>query len=231
MFNKRARNYKNIPQEEVAIKTDEKLEEVKDERTLKFQIKLKNFDKDTSTPIIAKVTENGQNSYVVPKLEEDDEMEDTYLVETPVESDHAEVHVFVPPVNIDGSMYEIPEESIKKVANKENFDLKFIPKEEVTEEQIRKVLTDTKTALENGCNELTVNEKNKFLNKIIENVSNYDVKKAKTITEVEPIKETGKEAKKSSSLSETIKSNKDPVKELANNTQSKPLVEKKRKSL
>lgn len=57
------------------------------------------------------------------------------------------------------------------------------------------------------------------------------MKKAKTITEVEPIKETGKEAKKSSSLSETIKSNKDPVKELANNTQSKPLVEKKRKSL
>lgn len=191
----------------------------KEEKTLHFTIKLKSFDPKTSTPLIVKVKEDKKETYTVPKVTPKEKSKtDEYRIETPVESEKAEVTLFVPPVNNDGSMYEIPKEPIEE---EKSVELKLIPKDKVTEEQIKTVLDNTKKAVENGCDELTVNEKNKLMEKQVENTNKADVKKGNETTKPEKVKETGKEPTASTKEIPSVAVEKDPV------TKTKPTTTKK----
>lgn len=112
-----------------------------------FQAKIESFDPETSTPLIVKVKDDKEETYAVAKITPTETSEtEEYTVETLVSSEDAEVTLFVPPVNADGSMYEIPKEPIKEDKDKV-VELKPIPKDKVTEEQINTVLDNTKTAV------------------------------------------------------------------------------------
>lgn len=186
----------------------------KEEKTLNFTVKLKSFDPKTSTPLIVKVKEDKKETYVVPKVTPKEKSKtEEYTVETPISSENAEVTLFVPPVNADGSMYEIPKEPIKEDKEK-SVELKLIAKDKVTEEQIKTVLDNTKKAVENGCDELTINEKNKLMEKQVENTNKADVKKVKETAKPEKVKETGKETEASTKNVTSIAVEKDPVTEV-----------------
>lgn len=198
----------------------------KEEKTLNFTVKLKSFDPKTSTPLIVKVKEDKKETYVVPKVTPKEKSKtEEYTVETPISSENAEVTLFVPPVNADGSMYEIPKEPIKEDKEK-SVELKLIAKDKVTEEQIKTVLDNTKKAVENGCDGLTVNEKNKLIEKQVENTNKADVKKGKETAKPEKVKETGKENTTSKKEIESITVEKDPVKKVKP-TEKEPVAEVK----
>lgn len=110
-------------------------------------------------------------------------------------------------------MYEIPKEPIKEDKEK-SVELKLISKDKVTEEQIKTVLDNTKKAVENGCDELTVNEKNKLMEKQVENTNKADVKKGKETAKPEKVKETGEEVTASTKDVPSVAVEKDPVKEV-----------------
>lgn len=207
------------PTKETSTKVSTQEKEVTKE-TVTFQAKLKSFDPKTSTPLIVKVKEDKKETYVVPKVTPKEKSKtDEYTIETPVESKNAEVTLFVPPVNADGSMYEIPKEPIKE---EKSVELKLIPKDKVTEEQIKTVLDNTKKAVENGCDELTINEKNKLMEKQVENTNKADVKKGKESAKPEKVKETGEEAAASTKDIPSVAVEKDPVVEVKPTTPAKP---------
>lgn len=207
------------PTKETSTEVSTQEKEVTKEKVT-FQAKIKSFDPKTSTPLIVKVKEDKKETYVVPKLTPKEKSKtDEYTIETPVKSENAEVTLFVPPVNNDGSMYEIPKEPIKE---EKSVELKLIPKDKVTEEQIKTVLDNTKKAVENGCDELTVNEKNKLMEKQVENTNKADVKKGNESAKPEKVKETGEEPAASTKDIPSVAVEKDPVVEVKPTTPAKP---------
>lgn len=176
---------------------EESKEELKGEK-FEFSLKLDNFDPETSTPVIVKVKENDKETYKVPEVTpKTQNNNDTYLMKVPVETKDAEVTVFVPPVNKDGSMYETPSKPVEK-----DLELKPIPKDKVTEKQIEQILNDTKTAVEKGLEGLSESEQKELIEKQIENTNKADVKKDasteptkddKVVATVEPSKTPSKD--------------------------------------
>lgn len=167
----------------------------KKEKKVTFKAKIEHYNEKTSTPLIVKVKEENKETYTIPTVKPD--KKDTYTVETPTVTEKAEVTIAVSPINDDGSLYEIPKKPVETKNESSEVELKLVPKDKVTEKQINDTLTKTKEAMEKGCNELTVEEKNKLLEKQVENSNKADVKKGNETKISEKVKPTGNEKAKS----------------------------------
>lgn len=163
----------------------------KKEKKVTFKAKIEHYNEKTSTPLIVKVKEENKETYTIPTVKPD--KKDTYTVETPTVTEKAEVTIAVSPINDDGSLYEIPEKPVETKKENSEVELKLVPKDKVTEKQINDTLTKTKEAMEKGCDELTVEEKNKLLEKQVENSNKADVKKGNETKISEKVKPTGNE--------------------------------------
>lgn len=201
------------PKEDKKVESKiENNENAKQEKSLSFTFKLKNFNLEKSTPLILKIKEGTKENYSIAKLiDNTKEIEDTYHVEIPVKNDDTEIKLFVPPVNEDGSIYEISDNIIK---NDETIELKLIPSNEVSKDMVSKILDNTKLAIEKGCEELSQNEKDEF------------TKKQKLYLEKNNIAEKS-EAKSSENVATKINNTdknttKSKEKFVAKNTESKP---------
>lgn len=152
------------PKEDKKVESKlENNEKAKREKSLSFTFKLKNFNLEKSTPLILKIKEGTKENYSIAKfIDNTKKSEDTYLFEIPVKNDDTEINLFVPPVNEDGSIYEISDDIIK---NDETIELKLIPSNEVNKNMVSKILDNTKLAIEKGCEELSQNEKDEFAKK------------------------------------------------------------------
>ncbi|WP_311479650.1 hypothetical protein [uncultured Anaerococcus sp.] len=152
------------PKEDKKVESKlENNEKAKQEKSLSFTFKLKNFNLEKSTPLILKIKEGTKENYSIAKfIDNTKKSEDTYLFEIPVKNDDTEINLFVPPVNEDGSIYEISDDIIK---NDETIELKLIPSNEVNKNMVSKILDNTKLAIEKGCEELSQNEKDEFAKK------------------------------------------------------------------
>lgn len=175
------------------VETPSKKQKIQNDKKEKqnFKVKLENFDPKTSTPIIIKYISNDKENYSIAKIKQDKKIESNiYNVEVNIPSIKNEITIFVPPVNKDGSTYETNEKELK--SDKET-ELKHISKDKVTDEQINKILTDTRKAMENGCDELTIEQKNKLLEQQVNNTNKADVKKGKETKIAKKIKPTNEE--------------------------------------
>lgn len=171
--------------------SSESMSEAEGKKTVTFTAKIPHYNEKTSTPLIVKVKEENKETYTIPTVKPD--KKDTYTVETPTVTEDAEVTIAVSPINDDGSLYEIPEKPVETKNKAAEVELKLVPKDKVTEKQINDTLTKTKEAMEKGCNELTVEEKNKLLEKQVENSNKADVKKGNETKISEKVKPTGNE--------------------------------------
>lgn len=171
--------------------SSESMSEAEGKKTVTFTAKIPHYNEKTSTPLIVKVKEENKETYTIPTVKPD--KKDTYTVETPTVTEDAEVTIAVSPINDDGSLYEIPEKPVETKNESSEVELKLVPKDKVTEKQINDTLTKTKEAMEKGCNELTVEEKNKLLEKQVENSNKADVKKGNETKISEKVKPTGNE--------------------------------------
>lgn len=163
----------------------------KKEKKVTFKAKIEHYNEKTSTPLIVKVKEENKETYTIPTVKPAEK--DTYTVETPTVTEKAEVTIAVSPINDDGSLYEIPKKPVETKKENAEVELKLVPKDKVTEKQINDTLTKTKEAMEKGCDELTVEEKNKLLEKQVENSNKADVKKDNETKISEKVKPTGNE--------------------------------------
>ena len=175
--------------------SSESMSEAEGKKTVTFTAKIPHYNEKTSTPLIVKVKEENKETYTIPTVKPAEK--DTYTVETPTVTEKAEVTIAVSPINDDGSLYEIPEKPVETKKENSEVELKLVPKDKVTEKQINDTLTKTKEAMEKGCNELTVEEKNKLLEKQVENSNKADVKKGNETKISEKVKPTGNEKAKS----------------------------------
>lgn len=175
--------------------SSESMSEAEGKKTVTFTAKIPHYNEKTSTPLIVKVKEENKETYTIPTVKPD--KKDTYTVETPTVTEKAEVTIAVSPINDDGSLYEIPEKPVETKSDNAEVELKLVPKDKVTEKQINDTLTKTKEAMEKGCDELTVEEKNKLLEKQVENSNKADVKKGNETKISEKVKPTGNEKAKS----------------------------------
>lgn len=175
--------------------SSESMSEAEGKKTVTFTAKIPHYNEKTSTPLIVKVKEENKETYTIPTVKPD--KKDTYTVETPTVTEKAEVTIAVSPINDDGSLYEIPKKPVETKKENSEVELKLVPKDKVTEKQINDTLTKTKEAMEKGCNELTVEEKNKLLEKQVENSNKADVKKGNETKISEKVKPTGNEKAKS----------------------------------
>ena len=158
--------------------SSESVSEAEGKKIVTFTAKIPHYNEKTSTPLIVKVKEENKETYTIPTVKPAEKAEkDTYLVEVPVATEEAEVTIVVSPINDDGSLYEIPKKPVETKKENAEVELKLVPKDKVTEKQINDTLTKTKEAMEKGCDELTVEEKNKLLEKQVENSNKADVKK------------------------------------------------------
>lgn len=171
--------------------SSESMSEAEGKKTVTFTAKIPHYNEKTSTPLIVKVKEENKETYTIPTVKPD--KKDTYTVETPTVTEDAEVTIAVSPINDDGSLYEIPEKPVETKSDNAEVELKLVPKDKVTEKQINDTLTKTKEAMEKGCDELTVEEKNKLLEKQVENSNKADVKKGNETKISEKVKPTGNE--------------------------------------
>lgn len=171
--------------------SSESMSEAEGKKTVTFTAKIPHYNEKTSTPLIVKVKEENKETYTIPTVKPD--KKDTYTVETPTVTEKAEVTIAVSPINDDGSLYEIPKKPVETKKESSEVELKLVPKDKVTEKQINDTLTKTKEAMEKGCNELTVEEKNKLLEKQVENSNKADVKKDNETKISEKVKPTGNE--------------------------------------
>lgn len=172
----------------------ESVSEAEGKKSVTFTAKIAHYNEKTSTPLIVKVKEENKETYTIPTVKPAEKAEkDTYLVEVPVATEEAEVTIVVSPINDDGSLYEIPEKPVETKNENTEVELKLVPKDKVTEKQITDTLTKTKEAMEKGCDELTVEEKNKLLEKQVENSNKADVKKGNETKISEKVKPTGNE--------------------------------------
>ena len=171
--------------------SSESMSEAEGKKTVTFTAKIPHYNEKTSTPLIVKVKEENKETYTIPTVKPD--KKDTYTVETPTATEKAEVTIAVSPINDDGSLYEIPEKPVETKSDNAEVELKLVPKDKVTEKQINDTLTKTKEAMEKGCDELTVEEKNKLLEKQVENSNKADVKKGNETKISEKVKPTGNE--------------------------------------
>lgn len=175
--------------------SSESMSEAEGKKTVTFTAKIPHYNEKTSTPLIVKVKEENKETYTIPTVKPD--KKDTYTVETPTVTEDAEVTIAVSPINDDGSLYEIPKKPVETKNESSEVELKLVPKDKVTEKQINDTLTKTKEAMEKGCDELTVEEKNKLLEKQVENSNKADVKKGNETKISEKVKPTGNEKAKS----------------------------------
>ena len=171
--------------------SSESMSEAEGKKTVTFTAKIPHYNEKTSTPLIVKVKEENKETYTIPTVKPAEK--DTYTVETPTVTEDAEVTIAVSPINDDGSLYEIPKKPVETKKENSEVELKLVPKDKVTEKQINDTLTKTKEAMEKGCDELTVEEKNKLLEKQVENSNKSDVKKGNETKISEKIKPTGNE--------------------------------------
>lgn len=171
--------------------SSESMSEAEGKKIVTFTAKIPHYNEKTSTPLIVKVKEENKETYTIPTVKPD--KKDTYTVETPTVTEKAEVTIAVSPINDDGSLYEIPKKPVETKKENSEVELKLVPKDKVTEKQINDTLTKTKEAMEKGCNELTVEEKNKLLEKQVENSNKADVKKGNETKISEKVKPTGNE--------------------------------------
>lgn len=171
--------------------SSESMSEAEGKKTVTFTAKIPHYNEKTSTPLIVKVKEENKETYTIPTVKPAEK--DTYTVEIPTVTEKAEVTIAVSPINDDGSLYEIPEKPVETKSDNAEVELKLVPKDKVTEKQINDTLTKTKEAMEKGCDELTVEEKNKLLEKQVENSNKADVKKGNETKISEKVKPTGNE--------------------------------------
>lgn len=171
--------------------------EEKEPTAFTAKIMMRQFDPKTSSPLIIKVVDGDKESYEIAKLSPEKKTDDgVYLITISLSYSNAEVTVFAPPINADGSLYALPTKAIKPAKGQaEMVELELITKDKVTKDQIDKIVSNTKTAVEKGLKDLSTEEKNKLLETQAKNAKQADVMQGKTAKSAKKVGERQANAK------------------------------------